>query len=396
MDIYTRKARWKWYLAAGGLVIVLASMIITRYLTHQLSIEERKKVEQLKAAMESISFETYNEASDCDVTFQFEFVRSNTTIPLLLVNEQGEVELAVNFGPKRDTNRVFLQKKLQELIAEGQLPIVVRTPEGAQYLYFEHSRILRLLEWYPIVQLGLISAFIFIGYLGFSYARRAEQNQVWVGMAKETAHQLGTPISGIIAWIQHLQALYPDHAELQEIVRELGKDVKRLELIAERFSKIGAAPELHPTNIYELLEKVRAYMARRAPRRVQFDFPDPNLPPVHVHVNPHLFEWVLENLIRNALDAMDGQGTIRAQVHTDERYVWVMLSDTGKGIPAHLHKTIFEPGFTTKKRGWGLGLSLARRIIESYHAGRIYVKESTPGKGTTFAIRLPRNPNAAV
>ncbi len=390
MDIYSRKTRWKWYLAIAGLLIVLVSMAVTRYLTNQLAIEERKKVDQLKAAMESISFESYNEA-DCDVTFQFEFVRSNTTIPLLLVNDQGEVELAVNFGPRRDTNQVFLKRKLEELIAEGVDPVVVRTPEGEQYLYFEHSRILRMLEWYPIVQLGLIGAFILLGYLGFSYARRAEQNQVWVGMAKETAHQLGTPISGILAWIQHLELLRPDDAELQEVVHELGNDVKRLELIADRFSKIGAAPELHPVNIYDELEKVRTYMARRAPRKVRFDFPDPAAePPLEVHVNPHLFEWVLENLIRNALDAMDGTGTISARVYSDPHHVWIELSDTGKGIPSNLHKTIFQPGFTTKKRGWGLGLSLAKRIIEDYHKGRIFVKHSEPGKGTTFAIRLPR------
>ncbi len=390
MDIYTRKTRWKWYLAIAGLIIVLASMAITRYLTNQLAVEERKKVAQLKAAMESISFETYNEA-DCDVTFQFEFVRSNTTIPLLLVNDQGEVELAVNFGPSRDTNRVFLQRKLEELMSRGTQPIVVRTPEGEQYLYFEHSRILRLLEWYPVVQLGLIAAFIFIGYLGFSYARRAEQNQVWVGMAKETAHQLGTPISGIVAWIQHLQMLRPQDEELQEVVRELRSDVSRLELIADRFSKIGAAPELQPVNLYDEREKVRTYMARRAPRRVVFDFPDPKAaPPLEVRVNPHLFEWVLENLIRNALDAMDGKGTISARVRADERHVWLDLSDTGKGIPSSLHKTIFRPGFTTKKRGWGLGLSLAKRIVEDYHSGRIFVSKSEPGKGTTFTIRLPR------
>lgn len=390
MDIYTRKTRWKWYLAVAGLIIVVASMAITRYLTNQLAVEERKKVAQLKAAMESISFETYNEA-DCDVTFQFEFVRSNTTIPLLLVNDQGEVELAVNFGPARDTNRVFLKRKLEELMRRGADPIVVRTPEGEQYLYFEHSHILRLLEWYPIVQLGLIATFIFIGYLGFSYARRAEQNQVWVGMAKETAHQLGTPISGIVAWIQHLQTLRPNDEELQEVVRELRNDVKRLELIADRFSKIGAAPELQSVDIYEVLEKVRSYMIRRAPRRVKFDFPGADVaPPVEVKVNPHLFEWVLENLIRNALDAMDGKGTISAQVHADKRHVWLHLHDTGKGIPSHLHKTIFRPGFTTKKRGWGLGLSLAKRIIEDYHSGRIFVSKSEPGKGTTFTICLPR------
>ncbi|RMF29675.1 MAG: sensor histidine kinase [Bacteroidetes bacterium] len=366
-------------------------MVFTKYLTDKLAEEERKKVEQLKTAIESLSITNYQEA-DCDVTFQMQFLASNTTIPILLVSETGQPESATNFGPRKDTSRSFMLEKLREFRESGQDSIVVSTPSGKQYLFFEHSFILKLLTYYPFFQLILIGAFIGFGYFAFSAARRAEQNRVWVGMAKETAHQLGTPISGIVAWIEHLQALRPEDPEVQEILSELRNDVRRLELIAERFSKIGAAPALEPANIWEELEKCRAYMQRRAPRKVQFEFPDPQQPPKQVYLNAPLFEWVVENLLRNALDAMDHQGTIRAEVYEDEDYLYIDISDTGKGIPPGKFKTIFQPGYTTKKRGWGLGLSLSRRIIEEYHRGKIFVKKSAPDEGTTFTIQLPKKP----
>lgn len=390
MDIYSKKSRWKWYLVLAGLAIVGISVFITKYLTDKLAKEERIKVEQLKLAMEQLSFTSYDEL-DCDVTFLTNFVTSNTTIPLLLVNEAGVPESAINFGEKKDTSRVFREKKLAEFKDSKQEPIVVSNPSGKVFLYFEHSFILKLLTYYPILQFILIAGFIAFGYLGFSSARRAEQNRVWVGMAKETAHQLGTPISGIVAWIEHLKGIREEDEEVAEILKELRNDVTRLELIADRFSKIGSAPKLQPVNVFDELAKCRTYMQRRASKRIIFEFPNSNeLAPLPVNINPQLFDWVVENLLRNALDAMEGNGKISAEVYKDKDHVFIDISDSGKGIPPSKFKTVFEPGFSTKKRGWGLGLSLAKRIIEQYHSGVIFVKKSVVNEGTTFTIKLPK------
>ncbi|MEL7221639.1 MAG: HAMP domain-containing sensor histidine kinase, partial [Bacteroidota bacterium] len=221
-------------------------------------------------------------------------------------------------------------------------------------------------------------------------SRRSEQNRVWVGMAKETAHQLGTPISAILAWIEHLKLVRAEDAETMEIAGELRNDVQRLELIADRFSKIGSTPKLDQINVYEEINICKDYMQRRAPRKVSFDFPSLEETPILVGINPPLFDWVIENLLRNALDAMDGKGEIAAEVYEDNTNVYIDISDTGKGIPAANFKRVFQPGFTTKKRGWGLGLSLTKRIIEDYHQGKIFVKKSEEGKGTTFTISLPK------
>lgn len=391
MDIYKRKSRWKIYLAIAGAFIIAVSMFYTKYLSDKLAEEEMKKVEQLKTAYDMLSYSLDETGSQCDFTFQYSFFESNTSVPILLVGPDGEVQMGKNYGEELDTNMVFLQQKLKDFRLAGQEPKIISSPIGDIYLYFEHSRILKLLNYYPYIQLILIAAFITFGYLGFSTARRAEQNRVWAGMAKETAHQLGTPISGIIAWIEHLRMMREGDEEVNEVLDELSNDVKRLDLIADRFSKIGSAPELSPVNIYDELEACRAYMQRRAPRKVAFNFPNPaENPPLTVKINSHLFDWVIENLLRNALDAMEGTGEINAEVYEDESYVYLDISDTGKGIPASRFKTVFRPGYTTKKRGWGLGLSLTKRIIEEYHSGKIFVKKSTLNEGTTFTIQLPK------
>lgn len=378
-------------MAIAGVIIVAISMLYTKYLTDKLAEEEQKKVEQLKTAYDQLSYSFEDDATaQCDFSFHQEFFESNTSVPIILVTSDGFME-GKNYGLERDTNSVFLKEKVAELQAAGQTPKIISSPFGDTQLYFEHSRILTLLTYYPFIQLVLIAAFIGFGYLGFSTSRRAEQNRVWAGMAKETAHQLGTPISGIVAWIEHLRLLREGDEEVGEVLDELGNDVKRLELIADRFSKIGSAPELKPVNIYDELERCRAYMQRRAPRKVEFNFPNPaENDPISVNINSHLFDWVIENLLRNALDAMEDKGKISAEVYEDENFVYVDLSDTGKGIPANKFKTVFQPGYTTKKRGWGLGLSLTKRIIEDYHSGRIFVKKSAPNEGTTFTIQLPK------
>ena len=387
MDIYAKKSRWKLYLAITGVIIVLISLFYTNYLASKLAIEERNKVQHWLRAQEALSKQLSPTCEACaDFTLEFELLQANKTIPVILVSETGTIVDAVNFGNGRDTNKVFLQKELESLQAGGFEPI-----EGEGHrLFYKNSRLLTQLKFFPIIQLILIAAFILSGYLGFSAARRGEQNRVWVGMAKETAHQLGTPTSAIIGWIEHLKAIREDDEEVSEVLGELRSDVNRLELIADRFSKIGSAPELRPTDTYDELEKIRAYMQRRAPRKVAFDFPGTAQPPLLVYVNAHLFDWVLENLLRNALDSMDGEGTISAEVYHDKDFVYLDITDTGKGIPANRFKTVFQPGFTTKKRGWGLGLSLAKRIIEDYHTGRIFVKQSEENVGTTFTIQLPK------
>ena len=377
MDLYQQKSRWKIYLLLAALVILAISMLYTNYIADRLAEGEKDKVELFARAMESLTDE--NDLSK-DVSFE-QAITANIQIPVILVSETGELE-AKNF-PKSAN----IQAELDKIKADGRPPV-----EGvgyARYIYFKHTRLLTLLTFFPIIQVLLLSIFVIIGYLLFSSARKSEQNRVWVGMAKETAHQLGTPISGIVAWIEHLRSMRPEDEDVMEIATELGNDVKRLDLIADRFSKIGSAPELKQVNIYNELDKCKTYMQRRASRKVTFSFPDTSTH-LAVKINPHLFAWVIENLLRNALDAMDGKGEIKAEVYEDKDFVTIDVSDTGKGIPSGKHKTVFQPGFTTKKRGWGLGLSLAKRIIESYHSGKIFVKKSTVNEGTTFTIKLPK------
>lgn len=387
MDIYARKSRWKLYLGLAGVVIVLISLAYTNYLADQLAAEEYNKVKHWLQAIQDFNKEPDPECLQCcEFTLHSEILQSNQTIPVMLVSETGTIIDARNFGPERDTNQTFLAERLLQLKAEGAPPLEAY----GQRVYYQNSRLLTMLQYFPFIQLILIGAFILFGYLGFSSARRAEQNRVWVGMAKETAHQLGTPTSAIIGWIEHLKAIREEDEEVSEVLQELSNDVQRLELIADRFSKIGSAPELQPIDVYAELEKCRHYMERRAPRKVNFEFPGNTQAPLLVYINPPLFDWVVENLLRNALDAMDGKGKISAHVYHDNDWVGLDISDTGKGIPANKFKAVFQPGYTTKKRGWGLGLSLAKRIIEEYHSGKIFVKKSEEGEGTTFCIQLPK------
>ena len=394
MDIYQRKSRWKIYLAVAGALIVLISTLYSNYLARQIAEEEKKKVQlYFDAQMEanklniyaSKLFALYPDAPEPDFTFVFSIIQANTTIPVLLVGENDIINDAWNYG---EIDSLSKEKELRRFISAGTEPMVL----GGQRLYFKESTLLTQLRYFPFFQLGLIGAFIIIGYLAFSSARKAQENRVWVGMAKETAHQLGTPISAIIGWIEHMKMIREEDEEILEVAAELRNDVTRLELVADRFSKIGSEPELKPINVYDEIEKCRVYMERRAPRKVKFNFPDPTAnAAINFNINPHLFDWVVENLLRNALDAMNGKGEISATIYEDKNDVFIDISDTGTGIPANKFKSVFNPGFTTKKRGWGLGLSLAKRIIEKYHTGKIFVKKSEENKGTTFTIQLPKS-----
>lgn len=381
MDIYSRKSRWKFYLLLAGLVILAISMVYTNYIANRLIEGERDKVKLFARALENI---IKNPDLNAEMGLEDKIVTEQKDIPIILVDDAGNITDGKNFP--EGTN---LDQELEK-IRESDIPPIEGTGY-ARYVYYKHTWLLTLLTYFPIIQFLLLGIFVAIGYMLFSSARRSEQNQVWVGMAKETAHQLGTPITAIVGWIEYLRATNSENEGNINVVNELEKDVERLNLIADRFSKIGSAPELTAINIFEELEKARDYMEKRAPRKVVFDFPkidgNPELP---VKVNSHLFQWVIENLLRNALDAMDGTGKISAKVEEEKDFISIDIGDTGKGIPASKLKTVFEPGFTTKKRGWGLGLSLAKRIIQSYHSGRIFVKQSVLNEGTTFTIKLPK------
>jgi signal transduction histidine kinase len=407
-DIHRQSSRWKFYLALIGLGIVIISAVYTNYLVGEFQKQEEVNVDLYRQATELIStdvgFDSLPEAGIKDFILKMSAFQ-NISMPFILTDDRFSILDARGFSPEIDTNGIVMSRdsallysELYSLIRANRRPMYVRGTDNEiiQKIYYSDSRNLKLLKYYPVFQFILIALFITFGYLGFNSSRRNEQNRVWVGMAKETAHQLGTPIAAIMGWIEHLKINHEEDEMTQDIVKELENDVQRLTLVADRFSKIGSDPELEPTNIYEAIDRCRIYMEKRAPRKVKFDFPkfddEKGIPQYKgVKLNNHLFDWVVENLIRNALDAMeDGQGTITAHISEDANWVNVDISDTGKGIPAGKFKTVFQPGFTTKKRGWGLGLSLAKRIIENYHGGKIFVKDSVLGKGATFSIKLPK------
>ncbi len=383
---------WKWIIGLFGLLIVVASVFYTQYLAGRLAAIEENYTQIYARAQEDVNQVSDEElngdiCSCCDYSLAYQILESNTTVPTILVDDQemGAFD-GVNF---RDSfpDSTFLQATLEEWIADGVEPIL---SVYSTSLYMGESRMLRQLRLFPFVQALLILAFVLFGYFALNAARRAEQNRVWVGLAKETAHQLGTPISAMVGWTEHLRLMYADQPDIIEVADELEKDVDRLEMVATRFSKIGSEPELKPVNIYEEIAAVSDYMSKRAPRKVTFNFPSADEAQVMVNVNSSLFDRVIENLLRNGLDALEGKGQLSGRIIEEPGRVLIEISDTGKGIPPGKFSSVFKPGYTTKQRGWGLGLSLAKRIVEQYHGGKIFVKESELGKGTTFAIVLPR------
>jgi signal transduction histidine kinase len=377
-------------LAGIAALIVLITMWFTHQLADTIGKEERRRVEIYAAAIESIT----KGLSDTERDYSFEqtIIKNNTTIPMVWTDSLHTFFDAVNFGDDKDTCRAFMLPRIAELRAQDRFIPIITELNPIQYVYYDESQILKWLKWVPYGQLALVIAFVLFGYLSFSAARKAEQNQIWIGLAKETAHQLGTPISGILGWLELLQLYSADTPELAGVADEIRNDVSRLELVADRFSKIGAKPQLEERNVVEHIERNFEYFKSRAPRKVSFTYPTAENHEEHIaYISPMLIDWVFENLLKNALDAMEtGQGSIEAICFEDENWVFVDVKDTGKGIPLNKHQSIFEPGFTTKKRGWGLGLSLARRIVQDYHGGRIFVKKSEVGAGTTFRVQFPK------
>ncbi|CAN5379546.1 hypothetical protein BH10BAC1_BH10BAC1_04690 [soil metagenome] len=329
--------------------------------------------------------ELKNNLDDLIKSFISEVAINSASVPVVYTDSTQQIVLASgNVDSVKIKEPDFLKETLT-LMSSQNLPIEVEIGNGNKsYIFYQESKLLTQLKYYPYVMFSIIGVFLLVAYLLFSTARRVEQNQVWVGMAKETAHQLGTPLSSLIAWLEYLRSKGLD----PETAMEIEKDVKRLETITERFSKIGSVPKLDSVDLVKVLNDAVGYMKLRTSKNVTFSMDTNNQKEMFGQLNVPLFEWVIENLIRNAVDAMDGNGSIAISISDQTQFVYIDISDTGKGIPKSKYKTVFEPGFTTKQRGWGLGLSLTKRIVENYHSGKIFVKSSEMDKGTTFRIVL--------
>ncbi len=315
--------------------------------------------------------------------FNAELISDSRLVPVVLYDKDQEKLIASNL-PKKKTDSLQLQKTIANLALIND-PIVIRFDDSISLLYYDDSQEVKLLQYYPYIQFLIIGLFVFIAYMMFNTFRKAEQNQVWAGMAKETAHQLGTPLSSLMAWIQLLET---QPSVDPNIITEMQKDVERLDTVSQRFSKIGSDAQLHSADIRSTVEGVVTYLRPRISARVSMDF-IVQPAPIPVRHNKALMEWVMENILKNAVDAMESSGAITIDVHTTPEWAHIDISDTGKGLLPKQFKTIFQPGYTTKKRGWGLGLSLVRRIVRDYHKGKVFVLRSEPGKGTTFRISLP-------
>ncbi|GAB1449069.1 HAMP domain-containing sensor histidine kinase [Bacteroidota bacterium] len=381
MRAYNQKRYWKIFILCAAALIGGISLLYTRHLVKSLAQQEDKKIKLWANATKQLI------KSEGDINFLLNIIEDNETIPTILVDDEGNVVTTRNLDPKREKDTAYIASVLANMKEEHE-PIRILYDEAHNrynYLYYENSKLLNELKTYPFIQLCLIGFFAIMSYLALSSSRKAEQNQVWVGMSKETAHQLGTPISSLREWLNLLRETEKENQE--EILQEVDYDIRRLELITERFSKIGSEPVLKAENLDLVIDHSLGYLKNRISSKVIFEL-NIGKPGNWAMVNIPLFDWVLENICKNAVDAMEGKGKLSISINHDHEHVFVDISDTGKGIPKSKFKTIFKPGFTTKKRGWGLGLSLVKRIVHEYHKGQIYVRHSEPGKGTTFRIVL--------
>jgi signal transduction histidine kinase len=363
-----------------AIITGIGSLVYTRYLVGILKAEEREKVELWAEATRLI---TLSDSSQNIGLFQT-IIENNNTIPVILTDQNDNIISLGNFDEVKMRDTAYLVKQLEK-IKKNRNPIMIDLGEGyTNKIYYKDSIILSQLIYYPYVQLGIILLFIMVAFLAFNSSRKAEENQVWVSMSKETAHQLGTPTSSLGGWVEILQHKYPGVA----VTREIALDVERLEKITERFSRIGSRPVLNNENIIAIILRTIDYLRSRTSSKIKFTTGFDPLTSVIVPLNPALFEWVIENISKNAIDAMEGNGEISIFVSPTDKNVIIDIADTGKGIPKNAFKKIFLPGYTTKHRGWGLGLSLAKRIIEEFHKGHIYVRQSEMGKGSCIRIVL--------
>ena len=384
MNIYRYKTLWKLALLAFAVIIGLFSLLYTNNLVKSLKIEERKKVElwaEAERQLISSSDTTQN------LAFLLSIIEDNSTVPVILTDGNDSIISARNFDPARINDTKFLKAKLAKMKGKTK-PIIFDFGDGhLNLIYYKDSIILKKLIYYPYVQLSVIILFIIVSYLAFSSSRKAEQNQVWVGMSKETAHQLGTPTSSLAGWIEILQMKHPEIT----ITEELARDLSRLEKVTERFSKIGSRPDLSPGNIILVVNQTIDYLKSRTSSKINIIAEFDPAGEILIPFNAALFSWVIENICKNAVDATEGRGEIKIHVSDEQENVIIDVTDNGKGIPKSAYKKIFKPGYTTKKLGWGLGLSLSKRIIEEYHDGKIFVKYSEPGKGTCIRILMKKD-----
>ena len=364
-------------LFAMAIVIVIASLLFTNIVAARLAQEEHEKMEVWAEATRQLLSDTYSD-------FVFAIIQNNNNIPVIIVDEEDNYLSARNFNNIPTDTAGYYAKKIGQL--KGKNPPIEIDIDGIekQYIYYDDSILLKQLSYFPYVQLSLIGLFLILLFWAFTSDKRSEQNLVWVGLSKETAHQLGTPITSLLAWVEILKAKYRD----DDIISEMGKDVDRLRTIAERFSKIGSKPDLEETDLVAVVDHTVRYMENRTSRRISYTI-DTKAAHIPVMLNKPLFEWVIENLCKNAIDAMEGDGSIHVDIQAEGSRAVIDVTDSGKGIDRTKFKAVFRPGYTTKKRGWGLGLSLVKRIVQEYHQGKIFVKSSELGKGTTFRIILP-------
>ena len=372
---------WRWLLALLGIAIVCGTIFYSQYLAEKIRREEQQKIEQWLAASKAIL--------NPDLTLPNLIRNEQHSIPIIETNEHDSITSYFNI----DTTKIahdpnYLTRKLETFRSQNP-PLEIKwsdSPYTANRYYYGHTALLDQVRYYPLIQLLLVAVLIFFIVYSITSHNRATQNQVWAGMAKETAHQLGTPLSSLQGWIEMLK----EQGIPTETVSELQKDVDRLKLVSDRFSKIGSIPQLEKSDLVFQIQQMLDYMRKRTTSKVQFSFETNGHDHVEAGISPPLFDWVIENLLKNALDAMEGKGHIDVNIKDERQQVMIDISDTGKGISAGHLRRVFDPGFTTKKRGWGLGLSLSKRIMETYHKGELFVKQSDIGKGTTFRIILPK------
>jgi two-component system, sporulation sensor kinase D len=397
MNPYQQRKRWKYSLLAFAVVIASGSLFYTGYLVKSI-----KRSERTRAEIWALSIKQITSSDDNDFLSYVFAVRDSLTVPAIIVDEKGDfittrgldstktyiqmpASPEVNSKPGKKYDPAYFKSELQSMKLQHE-PIRLKVFGANWYVYYQDSFVLRQLKVFPYIQLSVIGIFLLVAYTAFNTSRKSEQNQVWVGLAKETAHQLGTPISSLMAWVELMKEKF--NAEDDPLIAEMENDIKRLEIVADRFSKIGSKPVLEDHRVYDVVKDFVDYFRVRVSNKITFELAGNEY--LHAGLNIPLFDWVLENLLKNAVNAIENTGSIKVEISGNKtrNQVYIDVIDTGKGIPRSKFDTVFQPGYTTRKRGWGLGLSLTKRMVENYHNGQVFVKDSEVGKGTTFRIVL--------
>jgi signal transduction histidine kinase len=385
MNPYRFEFRFRMVLLICALLIISATLWYSNLLAKKLAFEERKRMQLLANTYERLN----NVEDGSDYTFLLDIIQDNKTVPLILTDKEFNIAGSRNFDSIKSLDSSYMKRELRFMLAKGDTIGIKYQGKTIQYICYKDSTLLSELKYYPYVQLLIICIFLAVAYFAFFSSQRSIQNQLWVGMAKETAHQIATPLSSLGGWVDYLAEKEIPATIQEKVLPEMNHDLERLSIITDRFSKIGSQPELVIKPISESVSDAVNYMKRRAPSKVQIELKDETNMNVLIAHNPSLMNWVFENLIRNALDAMSESGTINVRIQRENKAVIIDVQDSGKGMEAKDFKNVFKPGFSTKKRGWGIGLALCKRIVEDYHKGSIEVLNSEIGKGTTFRIQLP-------